>query len=419
MIELFQLKSTGKMWVWRISVSGNTVTTRWGEVGGAKQETSEHGTVMNVGKANEISAEQQAALIAERRVTAKKDAGWVESFEEAASANPTEDLDYDDPHKKFTPSKPNNDTPNGKIRELEDRGDLIVQRKFDGMCHIVFVGSDGPRIFTRGKLEDRTEHFRHIANEFAGVPAGSIIVCEVVDGEMKDQFRYVSSVVRTKDADKAIAKQEESGYLRAMVFDVLHWGGEDLTQRQYRDRVGILDRWFRDRKQTWVCLPINLAATHTLEQLFENDGVDNPPMATEQGWEGYVIWDASSTTEIRFDGKPKRIGAYKWKPIFTEDVWVDEPYEGKGRNEGQLGGVCMYQYNTRGERVAVGKCGGGFSQEERATFWEQRSTMFPCAMEVESPERNSSMALRFPQFLRLRPDKSEAECTMAMEPRVS
>lgn len=409
MITLFQRKKTGKLWSWTVAVDGNHVITTYGEAQGKKQKVTETATAKNVGRSNEVSPEEQAQLIAERYIQQKRDHGYVDDPADATTED--EVLNYDDPPVNFCPSKPVNSIDDDKVLELFNAGRLHVQRKVDGMCLLVFRGDQGIKLLTRGKLEDKTASLAHLARPLLQLPLGTIVVGEVAAPHLRDDFKYVSSVIRTADPTKAIAKQQEGGALELMVFDVLHWGGEDITEVEYLNRLRTFDTWRNKNIRTArsIHTPTNLAMGRTYDQLFGEDS-----LAVNQGWEGYVLWDIQGTTRIRMDGKEDRRCAYKWKPIYTEDLWVDEPYT--GRQPDMMAGVKAYQM-IDGELQYVGNVGGGFSKAERQQFWADREKMFPCAIEVETPERLASMKLRFPQFLRLRPDKRQEDCTAQLQPR--
>lgn len=408
MIKLFQKKKTGKIWQWHVAVDGHRIITTYGEVGGKLQQVTETATAKNVGRSNEVSAEQQAVLLAERYIQQKLDHGYV--YDPAKATTESEALDYDNPPMTFCPSKPINSITESDVRRMFDARQLIVQRKFDGMCLLIFRGEGGIKMMTRGKLEDKTRSLPHLARSLIDLPLGTVLVAEVVGPQEIDDFQFVSSVIRTNDSSQAIEKQRRNGALELLVFDVLHWGGEDITHTEYQHRIRTFALWLdRHSRSGSVRTPPNLAEGRSYDQLF-----GKAPMAVSQKWEGYVLWDKEGTTRIRYDGKEDRRCAYKWKPIYTEDVLVDKPYT--GRQPDMLAGVEAFQM-IDGELQYVGNIGGGFSKEEREQFWADRENMFPCVFEVETPERLASMKLRFPQFLRVRPDKRQEDCTALLMPR--
>ncbi len=404
MKTLYQLKKTGKLWQWSVRARGSHVITTYGYVDGILQETTETALAMNVGRSNEVVPEEQAKLIMERKIQAKLDNGYSESPKEAKLE--PEGLDYDNLPKSFTPAKPISSIDEAKLRELFDAERLCIQRKWDGMC-IVLSKGQSLHFLTRGKLEDKTDHFPHIMSELKDLPEGTILVGELVASRQgADNFKYVTSIVRTKASEEAIAKQSKDGYLYYIIFDVLHWAGEDITALPYRDRMSLLNAWDKQYSGT----PENLKGSY--DELFGKKGI-----ISKNGWEGLVVHDSNAGTEIRLDGKEARLGMWKYKKIHTEDCWLEDPEQGKGRNENRLGKCKGYQYSPTGEKIYIGDVGGGYSDQERDAFWQRRKGLFPCAAEVETSERLVSMKLRFPVFIRLRPDKSEKECIIQLIPK--
>lgn len=414
MTKLFQKKASGKMWQWSVRVDGYHVITTYGYIDGKMQSTRETAHAVNVGKKNEVSPEEQARLIAERKIKEKLDNGYSKSTAEAEEQDLGAELDFDNMSTSFCPAKPISDLPDDTLSGLWEAGRAIVQRKFDGLCHFYVMGSD-PKILSRGKLEDKTDHVPHIRDALAKLPTGTILNGEIcLDPTLGDDFKHVTSTLRHKTPDKAVEKQKNGGLLHYIVFDVLYWGGEDVTGMKYVDRLKLFTRWAgrHARKNAGAfSTPLNLAEHKSFDALFGDNN-----LSVRHGWEGYVVWDALETTQIRWDGKTARKNCYKWKHVFTEDVWAEDPQAGKGRNEKRLGKVTGYQY-IDGEKVCVGDIGGGFTDAEREQLWKDRETAFPCVIEVETPERQPSMKLRFPVFSRLRPDKQEHECTAELMPR--
>ena len=92
-----------------------------------------------------------------------------------------------------------------------------------------------------------------------------------------------------------------------------------------------------------------------------------------------------------------------WKVIYTTsgDYEIIGALEGKGRNKGKLGAFIV---NVDGKEVQVG---GGIKKDERTTFWDMYNTgeIIGMVAQVEYREKTKDGSLRFPEFLRLRPDK--------------
>lgn len=118
--------------------------------------------------------------------------------------------------------------------------------------------------------------------------------------------------------------------------------------------------------------------------------------AAERGIEGYVLklqhW----------------LGWYRVKPKKTVDVIIRGRYEGNNRHTGRLGGFVVGLLTETGSWVEVGRCGGGFTDEQRDEFWAIDVIGRVCEVEYDSV--TSGSRLRFPQFIRWRDDKEASQC---------
>lgn len=81
---LYKKTATGAIQRWDISVLNNTITTVWGQDGGAMQETSDViAKGKNIGRSNETTPEEQALLEAKARYEKQLKKGYVTSREDA------------------------------------------------------------------------------------------------------------------------------------------------------------------------------------------------------------------------------------------------------------------------------------------------------------------------------------------------
>ena len=99
-------------------------------------------------------------------------------------------------------------------------------------------------------------------------------------------------------------------------------------------------------------------------------------------------------------------GILKVKRFYSMDLPVVGFEEGEGRLAGYLGSLVV---SYKGNDVSVGS---GFSDYQRKTLWENRSSLIGTLCEVKYKEISSDKStgaesLQFPVFVRLRTDKSE------------
>jgi DNA ligase 1 len=95
-------------------------------------------------------------------------------------------------------------------------------------------------------------------------------------------------------------------------------------------------------------------------------------------------------------------GVY-WKKIkFTEtiDAAIVDVQEGQGRLKGSLGAFVIQLPSGQ-----ICNVGGGFSDQQRSTYWGSRDKLVGTFVEVKFQERTKDGSLLFPVFMRLRADK--------------
>lgn len=81
---LYKKTATGADQEWTIWTEGNVIVTRWGQVGGAIQETRDViETGKNIGRSNETTPEQQAVAEAQSQWEKKLKKGYVQNLEDA------------------------------------------------------------------------------------------------------------------------------------------------------------------------------------------------------------------------------------------------------------------------------------------------------------------------------------------------
>lgn len=99
-------------------------------------------------------------------------------------------------------------------------------------------------------------------------------------------------------------------------------------------------------------------------------------------------------------------GILKIKRFYTMDLPITGAEEGSGRLAGRLGAFVL---DYKGNEVKVGS---GFTDEQRATYWQQRDSIAGTLCEVKykeiSSDKNTGFeSLQFPVFVQLRTDKTE------------
>lgn len=416
-ITLFKKVKTGKTQDWSIWVEKKgksgfpEVWVSHGLTDGKHQSTFDiikEG--VNIGKANETTAYEQAVLTAERKIKKQKEEGYrdtIEETQETQSINPNEKLP-----KELCFYKPKSKIEEKARNKLEKAGNAIYSVKRDGMCHICRKTENEVEIYSR-RMDDLTASFPHLVEPLSHLPPNTILLGEMVKiNDDKDDFRTVSSVCRSLP-DEAVKKQQETGSLQYYVFDVAFMDGKNLlTSKGYRERLKILNSLVKNCGSSYIL------SVEIINKTYEKAMAE----VKKRGLEGLVVRDAQAKMKpdeaFSFDGDAKRpTGTWKSKPIIEADVFVEwNPAEGigdygKGKLKGKFGKAEAYQWHN-GKKFSLGKVGGGLSEAQRDFY--ANTSLFPRVWCVKFDKfQEGTGKLRFPVFVRDRTldgDKDIDEC---------
>ncbi len=425
--------------IWYIEVNGDTVITRWGLLDGAIQETRDiPGSCGVLGHADYQTPEEYAVFCMERDIRKKKETGYIEYI----NCKPTEKvinfIDFSKPlPKNLTFCKPKTSISDKKLSAIKHP---IWTQKRDGMMHVA-VKTDKWEIYSR-RMDLATEKFPHIIHSLnlLKVPNNTILLGEIVlleDGI--DNFKAVSRICRS-DPDLALSYQGlkkgniKIGLAKFYVFDIAFYGGEDLIRNK---TVGSRIRKLRDIFYQFGNLKIGMGFLSTLEthkkenkirenmlkkyhiaplKIFKTSPQADLELAKKIKAEGFVVVDGDAIYGDKgysFDGKAQRPnGVWKRKPKYEDEFIIVDIYEGSGRNRGKLGGFVLEQYH-QDKRISCGKCGGGFTDEHRIEFWDNKKSYIGKTAKIEfdsrQPPKDGAYAVRFPVFKGWS-DKTPEEC---------
>jgi len=327
-------------------------------------------------------------------------------------------------------------------------GKAIVEYKYDGERAQIHKKGDQVWIFSR-RLENITHMYPDVvemakkylkANE--AIVEGEIVAIDPETGELRP-FQILMHRRRKHDVLQAMKEIPVAVYL----FDILYCDGEDLTlkplpmRRKYlEDVVEQTERW----------------------RIAENIVTDDPDMlekfflkAIEDGAEGVMV-KAIHDRSIYQAGargwlwiKYKR--DYKSEMMDTVDLVVIGAFYGKGRRGGKFGALLMAAYDPDTDTFkSVCKVGSGFTDEDLERLDDMLkpyirqtkpprvdSTMRPdvwvepaLVAEIMGAELTLSpihtccygwaksgagISIRFPRFIRWRPDKRPEDATTTKE----
>ena len=419
--SLYQLHLTGRLKHMVIEVKENQIITEWWtskeDEDGKKQITKETVYGKNKGRSNETSDEEQAILEFERKVKKKKEEGYVENKEDAIIGE--EIVVSSILTQSFAPCKPVS-----KIKEKDDAfdGTWLAERKYNGSC-ILLHNTGNERVGYTRRIKPITE-ILSVVNELRlaldQLPDESLIIGELVafDSNGQEDPKVLKAVTtETTTVAKAKSKYDSlisEGYtFRYNIFDVIFWHGEDVTDRNFLERLEITKSF----------------ATREIETFTK----ELANKAKKDEWEGFILRQPEDSITFTMNGKPKRKGSYKFKFIETTDCIVSRVCPGSGKHEVRFARFRLNQYENSpffDEPVLVdcGWAGGGRLGEENmdkitSELMEKgykledseldEKDWFAVELEYQSrQERNDKgqLCFEFPIIIRTREDKPLNEC---------
>lgn len=287
---------------------------------------------------------------------------------------------------------------------------VYVEPKYDGVRVLCLVKDGAAKFFSRtgkpfpaiewmgetiaaavqGALEYQSAHesavkFQQVRDYLQN---GVMLDGEVVSGSFNET---VGSVRR---------KEEEARDAQFLAFDVLpasyFESEEKLCAIPLNKRRGVLERIVDYGKRLPQPNVLKIS-----ELYFANSHDEITTLYDDfraRGLEGAMVKPMESGYS-----KARSHAWLKMKAAETADIIVKDVFEGTGKYEDQLGGIIC-DYN--GVLVRVG---GGFTDEERKDYWNNKGLILGRMAEVEYHEETPDGSLRHPRFLRWRDDKHEQE----------
>ena len=327
-------------------------------------------------------------------------------------------------------------------------GKGIVEYKYDGERAQIHKKGDQIWIFSR-RLENITHMYpdvvemakKHLrANE--AIVEGEIVAINPETGELRP-FQELMHRRRKHDVLQAMKEIPVAVFL----FDILYRDGEDLTLKPLPIRRQHLESVVEQTERWRIAEGIITDDPDTLEKFFLK--------AIEDGAEGVMV-KAIHDRSIYQAGargwlwiKYKR--DYKSEMMDTVDLVVIGAFYGKGRRGGRFGALLMAAYDPDTDTFkSVCKVGSGFTDEDLERLDDMLkpyirqtkpprvdSTMRPdvwvepaLVAEIIGAEltlspihtccygwvkRGAGISIRFPRFIRWRPDKSPEDATTTKE----
>jgi DNA ligase-1 len=327
-------------------------------------------------------------------------------------------------------------------------GIALIEYKYDGERAQIHKKGNKVVIYSR-RLENITHQYPDVAEmALSNINANEVIVeGEIVayDKDTGELLPFQELMHRKRKHDIHIVVKDYP--VKVFLFDLLYLNGEDYTVKPIIERRTALEKIVRETEDFMVAKYIKTSDPEELEKFFMQ--------AISEGCEGVMV-KAIHKDSIYQAGargwlwiKFKR--DYRSEMIDTVDLVVVGAFYGKGRRGGKFGTLLMAAYNPEKDVFeTVCKVGSGFKDEDldklqdllkpyirskkhprvdaemEADVWVDPilvaeiigaeltlSPIHTCAKGVLKPD--AGISIRFPRFIRWRPDKRPEDATTSQE----
>lgn len=273
-----------------------------------------------------------------------------------------------------------------------DTADYVMEEKYDGMRGLVVLDDNGVTVWNRhGQDKSRIKaqpgllrEFTDLVKQFPSLAEGTLL-----DGELwAPSWNEVMHLMAPSGSNA-----EEMSNLKFIVFDVLYFEGEDLTEKPWSYRRALLERVLAPTTsensiiQLGRLLPLSM------------DAVDE---IWDRGGEGVILKLKESQY---FQGG--RNHWFKLKAEYTADGVITRFTKGGGKYSDTFGAVVISQYRD-GVLTEVSQM-SGMDDATRRNFDPARDV--GRVIEMKHYGKTINKRYRHPQWKRWRDDKEATDCT--------
>ena len=269
-------------------------------------------------------------------------------------------------------------------------GKKLIEVKLDGVRVITIVHPDG-RVDQYSRNGKELVNFPHVKEQFAKV-ANTLLEPVIFDGEiMSGSFQDLMKQIHRKSS--AQANDAVLNLFDMMTLKDFEAGACKVGQT---DRSTVLADWYVNNVDA---LPNVTVVAQELVDLDTTAGQTRykeiNALAIAGGYEGIMLKDPTAGYVCK-----RTVAWMKLKPFIEVTLGVTDVEEGTGKNVGRLGALVCSGLDD-GKTIVV-NCGGGFSDDQRISFWGDRSALIGQLVEVRADaitqNQDGTYSLRFPRF---------------------
>ncbi|AWR94341.1 ATP-dependent DNA ligase [Acidianus brierleyi] len=323
----------------------------------------------------------------------------------------------------------------------------LVDYKYDGERAQIHKSKDNIFIFSR-RLENITSQYpdvvEYVSNFIRGeefIVEGEVIPVDPESGEMRP-FQELMHRKRKSDIHEAIKEYPVNVFL----FDLMYYEGEDYTVKPLPERRKKLESILSQNDKIHIATHIIVDNTDKLKEFFYQ--------AISEGAEGVMLKSISNDSIYQAGSRGwlwiKFKRDYQSEMADTVDLVLVGAFYGKGKKGGKYSSFLMAAYNPDKDVFeTVCKVASGFTDEELDNLQKKieelkRSDKHPRVDSEMIPDvwvtpslvaeiigaeitisplhtcckdnyEKGGLSVRFPRFIRWRPDKSPEDATTSKE----
>jgi len=323
----------------------------------------------------------------------------------------------------------------------------LVDYKYDGERAQIHKSKDNIFIFSR-RLENITSQYpdvvEYVSNFIRGeefIVEGEVIPVDPESGEMRP-FQELMHRKRKSDIHEAIKEYPVNVFL----FDLMYYEGEDYTVKPLPERRKKLESILTQNDKIHIATHIIVDNTDKLKEFFYQ--------AISEGAEGVMLKSISNDSIYQAGSRGwlwiKFKRDYQSEMADTVDLVLVGAFYGKGKKGGKYSSFLMAAYNPDKDVFeTVCKVASGFTDEELDNLQKKieelkRSDKHPRVDSEMIPDvwvtpslvaeiigaeitisplhtcckdnyEKGGLSVRFPRFIRWRPDKSPEDATTSKE----
>jgi len=275
-------------------------------------------------------------------------------------------------------------------------GVKLVEKKLDGVRAITVIDYEAKTVIMYTRNGKVLENFSHVTAYLEGF-IEEFGRSYILDGEiMSGSFNQLMKQVHRKDN---VAASDAVLNLFDIVPLVEFKAGKSVMAQKRRSAfLKNFENIFNDSGFITIVPQREFNLDSMIEEI---EFKDYMKQMVADGYEGVMVKDPEAKYECK-----RSTSWLKIKPFIEVSLTVTAVEQGTGRNQDKLGAVVC-EGTDDGKKIVV-NVGSGFTDEQRAEFWEARDTLVGQVVEVradattQNQDSEDIYSLRFPRFLRFR-----------------